>query len=194
MAPTTSQPFLPKHLRRRHSCNRDCKFGLERYVFAGQSPNEKLYFLDLKEARHSILRSFSCLPQAHWDTEANRIVETQKRVNNVLPTLLNPITTGTKSYILKELQPEQDKFDFEYWDGEMESLETLIRTMAMLTASGHLRSAGRQGSSIADELIAFAQETQWQQDLIFYCQAYPTKVHQDYFDFCEAYEEGFFEE
>lgn len=168
--------------------------GLERYVLLVESPNEKLYLLDLKEARHSILSSYIQLPQTHWETEAQRIVEIQRRVNNVLPTLLNPISNGTKSYILKELQPEQDKFDFEYWDGEMESLETLIRTMAMVTASGHLRSAGRQGSSIADELIAFAQESQWQQDLIFYCQAYPTKVHQDYFDFCEAYEEGFFEE
>ncbi|AEI49286.1 DUF2252 domain-containing protein [Runella slithyformis] len=168
--------------------------GLERYVLLVESPNEKLYLLDLKEARHSVLKPYIQLDQPFWPTEAQRIVEIQRRVNNVLPTLFNSITYGPKSYVLKELQPEQDKFDFNEWDGELETLETLIRTMGTLTASGHLRSAGRQGSSIADELIAFAQESKWQQELIFYCQAYPTKVHQDYFDFCEAYEEGFFEE
>ena len=77
---------------------------------------------------------------------------------------------------------------------ELESLEELIRIMATTTASGHLRSAGRQGSSIADELIEFSQQTQWQKDLFSYCQDYPNKVHQDYFAFCEAYEEGFFDE
>ncbi len=167
--------------------------GLERYVILVESTNEKSYLLDLKEARHSVLRPYIQLAQPVWHNEAQRIVEIQGRVNNVLPTLLNTVSYQEKSFVLRELQPEQDKFDFHEWDGEMESLEVLIRIMGKLTASGHLRSAGRQGSSIADELIAFSQENQWQQDLITYCQAYPVKVHQDYFEFCEAYEEGFFD-
>ncbi|WP_428656788.1 DUF2252 domain-containing protein [Runella sp.] len=166
--------------------------GLERYVLLVESMNEKSYLLDLKEARQSVLNSYIHLPQPVRASEAERIVIIQQRVNNVLPTLLNVVEGESKSYVLKELQPEQDKFDFHEWDGELESLEALIRTMGTLTASGHLRSSGRQGSSIADQLIDFAQETQWQNDLKAYCQAYPTKVHQDYFDFCEAYDEGFF--
>jgi uncharacterized protein (DUF2252 family) len=168
--------------------------GLERYVVLVESPKEKLYLLDLKEARHSTLASLAPLPQPVWPTEAARIVGIQSRVNNVLPTLFSAVVADSKSFILKELQPEQDKFDFNEWDGELESLEELIRIMATTTASGHLRSAGRQGSSIADELIAFSQQTQWQKDLFSYCQDYPNKVHQDYFAFCKAYEEGFFEE
>ncbi len=168
--------------------------GLERYVVLVESPKEKLYLLDLKEARHSTLASLVSLPQPAWPTEADRIVGIQSRVNNVLPALFNVVVSLDKSFVLKELQPEQDKFDFNEWDGELESLEELIRTMAVITASGHLRSAGRQGSSIADELIDFSQQTQWQKDLLSYCQDYPNKVHQDYFAFCEAYEEGFFDE
>lgn len=166
--------------------------GLERYVVLVQSPKEKLYLLDLKEARHSTLAPLVCLTQPSWPTEADRIVGIQSRVNNVLPTLFNAVVSPNQSFVLKELQPEQDKFDFNEWDGELESLEEMIRTQAVVTASGHLRSAGRQGSSIADELIDFSQQTQWQKDLLSYCQDYPNKVHQDYFAFCEAYEEGFF--
>lgn len=168
--------------------------GLERYVVLVENSKEKLYLLDLKEARHSTLDLLAPLPQPVWPTEAARIVTIQSRVNNVLPTLFSAIVSDNQSFVLKELQPEQDKFDFNYWDGELESLEELIRIMATITASGHLRSAGRQGSSIADELIEFSQETQWQKDLFSYCQDYPNKVHQDYFAFCEAYEEGFFDE
>lgn len=168
--------------------------GLERYVVLVESPKEKLYLLDLKEARHSTLALLTPLQQPVWPTEAARIVTIQSRVNNVLPTLFSAVVSDNQSFVLKELQPEQDKFDFNFWDGELESLEELIRIMATTTASGHLRSAGRQGSSIADELIEFSQQTQWQKDLFLYCQDYPNKVHQDYFAFCEAYEEGFFED
>lgn len=168
--------------------------GLERFVILVESPNGKLYLLDLKEARQSTLAPLATLPQPTWPTEAHRIVGVQSRVTNVLPTLLSAVVSFDSSFVLKELQPEQDKFDFNYWDGELESLEELIRIMATTTASGHLRSAGRQGSSIADELIAFSKQTQWQKDLFSYCQEYPNKVHQDYFAFCEAYEEGFFED
>ncbi|MEI7583721.1 DUF2252 family protein [Runella sp.] len=168
--------------------------GLERYVVLVESTKGKLYLLDLKEARHSTLAPLATLPQPVWPTEAHRIVGIQSRVTNVLPTLLSAVVSFDSSFVLKELQPEQDKFDFNYWDGELESLEELIRIMATTTASGHLRSAGRQGSSIADELIAFSKQTQWQKDVFSYCQEYPNKVHQDYFAFCEAYEEGFFDE
>ena len=167
--------------------------GLERYVILVENTKEKQYLLDLKEARASTLTPLLPLSQPTWPTEAARIVGIQSRVNNVLPTLFCEIVGQGKSFVLKELQPEQDKLDFHLWDGELETLEDLIRTTAVIVASGHLRSAGRQGSSIADELIDFAKQPQWQQDLLTFCREYPNKVHQDYFAFCEAYEEGFFE-
>lgn len=166
--------------------------GLERYVLLVENQKEKRYLLDFKEARASTLATLNPLPQPTWSAEADRIVAVQSRVNNALPTLLNVVLDADKSFVLKELQPEQDKFDYNYWDGELDSLEELVRVMAQITASGHLRSGGRQGSSITDELIAFAQETTWQKDLLNYSAQYPQKVHRDYFIFCEAYEDGIF--
>jgi uncharacterized protein (DUF2252 family) len=167
--------------------------GLERYVILAESPKQKNYLFDLKEARRSTLANFVQIPQPLWPTEAHRVVETQRRVNNVLPTLLSAVVLDNQSFTLRELQPEADKFDFQLWNGNFTDLQELIATMATITASGHLRSAGRQGSSIADELIDFGQQTSWQQALTTYCSYYPNKIRQDYVAFCEAIDDDFFD-
>ena len=166
--------------------------GLERYVILAESPTQKHYLLDLKEARHSTLAPFATLPQPVWNTEAERVVGIQSRVNNVLPTLLNVVVLDNQSFVLRELQPEADKFDFQMWNGDLADLAAFVGTMGTITASGHLRSAGRQGSSIADELIDFSQQSQWQTALLDYCQYYPNKIRKDYFAFCEAVDANFF--
>jgi len=167
--------------------------GWERYVVLAESPKQKKYLFDLKEARPSTLAQFLHIAQPQWRTEAERVVAIQGRVNNVLPTLLKAITLENQSFVLRELQPESDKFDFQTWNGQLADLEELIGTMATITASGHLRSAGRQGSSIADELIEFSQKPLWQRALLDYCAYYPNKIRQDYVAFCEALDDGFFE-
>lgn len=167
--------------------------GVERYVVLAESPKQKSYLFDLKEARPSTLLQFTKIAQPTWRTEAERVVAIQNRVNNVLPTLLSALTLDNQSFVLRELQPEADKFDFQMWNGQLADLEELIGTMATITASGHLRSAGRQGSSIADELIEFSQKPIWQQALLDYCGYYPNKIRQDYVAFCQAFDDGFFE-
>jgi uncharacterized protein (DUF2252 family) len=168
--------------------------GLERYVILAESPKQKNYLFDLKETRHSTLAAYVKTPQPVWATEAERVIEIQRRVNNVLPTLLSAVMIENQSFTLRELQPEADKFDFQFWNGNFADLEELIGIMANITASGHLRSAGRQGSSIADELIAFGQQASWQQALLDYCAYYPNKIRQDYLAFCEAIDDGFFDD
>ena len=166
--------------------------GLERYVILAENAKQKHYLLDLKEARHSTLTPFATLPQPIWASEAERIVSIQSRVNNILPTLLSSVVLENQSFVLRELQPEADKFDFQMWNGNLGDLADFIGTMGTITASGHLRSAGRQGSSIADELIDFSQQSQWQIALLDYCQYYPNKIRKDYFAFCEAVDADFF--
>jgi len=55
--------------------------------------------------------------------------------------------------------------------------------MAMLTASSQLRASGRQGAGTADELIAFGQNTKWQEFVINYALQYAAKVKTDYLTF-----------
>jgi hypothetical protein len=64
--------------------------------------------------------------------------------------------------------------------------------MALLTASAMLRSAGRQGAALPDELIAFGTDTHWQQALTSYATAYAAQVKRDYNAYFKDYKAGFF--
>ncbi len=59
----------------------------------------------------------------------------------------------------------------------------VIHDMGMLTASAQLRSSGRQGSAIADELVAFGEDESWLEPLINYAKQYATIVKKDFNNF-----------
>jgi len=85
------------------------------------------------------------------------------------------------------LQPIEDRVNLNLWNGKLQRLEKVIRTMGELVAWGQLRSSGRQGSAIADELIAFASTTAWRQPMLDYALAYSAQVEEDYAAFCAAF-------
>jgi Uncharacterized protein conserved in bacteria (DUF2252) len=62
----------------------------------------------------------------------------------------------------------------------------VVRSMGRITAWGQLRSGGRDGSAIADELIAFAALPNWHEPLLDYAQAYAVQVEADYEVFCRG--------
>jgi uncharacterized protein (DUF2252 family) len=87
------------------------------------------------------------------------------------PAFLTAIRIAGRSYTLRELQPEADKLDLKQIHAEagqlgMAELEQVIDRMGRLTAWAQLRSAGRQGSAIADELIDFGADGGWVADLL----------------------------
>ncbi|MFM5892284.1 MAG: DUF2252 domain-containing protein, partial [Dolichospermum sp.] len=61
-----------------------------------------------------------------------------------------------------------------------------IETMAEVTAWDQLRSGGRQGSAITDELINFGQSSQWHNSTLEYAVYYSQKVNQDFQEFCQS--------
>jgi uncharacterized protein (DUF2252 family) len=154
--------------------------GLERYLIlvTGKGSPNRNYLLDLKAARSSSIAPIC--PQPSWPTAADRIVSLQQRFQESPPALLHALPDRDKSYILRELQPSADKIDLEDHSGKFKRYNKLIQTMAEIVAWGQLRSSGRQGSAIADDLITFAATTHWQQDLQDYAQDYAHQVRQDY--------------
>ncbi|TAE58032.1 MAG: DUF2252 domain-containing protein [Nostocales cyanobacterium] len=163
--------------------------GLERYIILIEgygSPDEN-YLLDFKETPTSSLQPYLKIPQPEWETSAARVVAIQNRFQGIAPALLEAINDGEKSYILKELQPEKDQVHLKAWDGNLGHLEQLIETMAEITAWDHLRSSGRQGSAIADELIAFAQSSKWHNLIIEYAQNYAEQVNKDFQEFSQEF-------
>jgi uncharacterized protein (DUF2252 family) len=162
--------------------------GVQRYVVLveGKGSPDNNYLLDLKEARPSALATYVPCRQPRWGSEAERVVATQDRMQAVAPALLHAVTLERKGFILRELQPSEDRLSLSDCRGRMSKLESVMRTMGKVAAWSQLRSAGRQGSAIADELIAFAGRSGWQGDVLKYAQSYAPRVTADWQAFRKA--------
>jgi uncharacterized protein (DUF2252 family) len=166
--------------------------GIERYAILveGKGSPDRNYLLDLKQAPGSSLQPYLQWPQPAWPTPAERVVAVQRRVQAVSPAFLHAVTLDGKAFVLKALQPQEDRLELERWKGHLQRLETVLVTMGQIVAWGQLRSAGRQGSAIADEWIAFETRKDWQAPLLDYAQAYSKQVQEDWKLFQEAFEKG----
>ena len=168
--------------------------GLERYVLLVEGNGEKEhYLLDMKIANPSCLNPHLKLAQPTWKNEAERIIQIQSRVQIFPQALLNSIEFNQQWFLLKELQPSQDKMDLSVCKGKMEKLTPIITTFAAIVAWDQLRSSGRQGSAIADDLVAFGDATsKWQENLLDYSRNSAQQVQKDYKAYCNAYDAGYF--
>lgn len=163
--------------------------GLDRYVLLVQGRVSLSYhLLDIKQATPSSLKPYIPFKQPAWPNEAERIITQQKRIQHVSPALLHSIKLGRKYFVLKELQPTQDRMDLALCKGNLEKLQGIITTMASITASAQLRATGRQGSSTADELIEFAKDAKrWKRKIQKYAEDYAVTVAAQYKEYCDAY-------
>lgn len=168
--------------------------GLERYVLLLEGNVEgNHYLLDMKIANPSCLNPYVKLTQPQWNNEADRIVKIQKRMQLFPLALLNQIQFQQRWFVLKELQPSQDSMDFKLCKGNQDKLGSVISHFAEIVAWDQLRSSGRQGSAIADDLIAFGDcFAEWHENLLDYSINYAKKAQQDYKEYCEAYDAGYF--
>ncbi|MEB3295600.1 MAG: DUF2252 family protein [Synechococcales bacterium] len=187
--------------------------GLERYLILLRDRSGDRSLLDLKAARPSCVAPHLAIHQPNWTSEAERIVQIQTRVQEAPPALLHSLTPPEQtlghdrdhhtqpsqilgsqvvdSYVLRELQPTEDKIDLRLTHGKPKRLAKVIRTMAEVTAWGQLRSGGRQGSAIADTLIDFAREAPtWQAIVLQYARHYAEQVETDYQIFHTAWQKG----
>jgi uncharacterized protein (DUF2252 family) len=163
--------------------------GLERYVIlikAKGSPDHN-YILDFKQAQKSSLQPYLIQPQPQWSSQAARIVAIEQWMQGIPPALLGVVINGEQSYVLRELQPTEDQVNLNTCDGKIGRLEELIQTMAQVTAWDELRSSGRQGSAITDDLIKFAHYSDWRNQILDYARSYSAQVEVDYQDFCQNF-------
>jgi uncharacterized protein (DUF2252 family) len=130
--------------------------------------------------------------QPRWKNEAQRVVCLQERVQAISPAFLRPVVIGGVAYILKGLQPAEDRVALGLWHGHLDRLRGLMTTLGEIVAWAELRSAGRQGSASADELIAFAGQKQWKARMITVALACQKKVDLDWREFCAAFDDHAF--
>jgi len=168
--------------------------GVKRYAFLlrnNKDPKKHL-LIDMKEAKRSSLQPYQSNPQPAWPSEADRVVAIQDRMQNISPALLSTTTFGNEPYVVKELQPMADKIDFLVIRDRNKDIACVIEDMAFLTASAQLRSAGRQGAALPDELIAFGKDGNWQKGVLEYARDYAGQVKKDYQEYFKAYKAGYY--
>lgn len=168
--------------------------GVERYIILveGKGTPDANYLLDLKQAVPSSLLPQSTIKQPLWQSEAERVVTLQKRMQAIPMAFLHAVHLGKSAYILRGLQPSEDRVALVDWNGKLHRLEEVIATMGEVTAWAHLRSAGRQGSSNADEFVAFGQRSDWQGQLMDAANAATAAVMSDWQAYATAFDQGFF--
>jgi len=168
--------------------------GVDRYAIlvGGKGLPNQNYLLDLKQALPSSVASHRRREQPAWASEAHRVVALQQRMQAVPMAFLHAVMLGRRSYILRALQPLEDRVPLAKSHHDIENLAGVMRVMGQCTAWDHLRSSGRQGSATADELIAFANQKSWGRELLAAAKALSSKVEQDWQTYCDAFDAGGF--
>ena len=166
--------------------------GVERYTLLvqGKGGVDGHYLLDFKQSLPSSLSLHFASLQPAWASEAQRVVKVQHRMQAVSVALLAPVKFGGKPFVLRELQPQQDRLVLSATNKRDDSLKASVATMGQMLAWAQLRSAGQGGSADADTLMAFGQRKKWQAKLLVAVSRCAVLVAQDAATFNIAFDAG----
>ena len=169
--------------------------GLERYsvLVRGKGAPDGHYLLDLKAATPSSLNKHLPVKQPKWPSQAHRVVSLQQRMQAVSMAFLHPIQDGAPSYVLRALQPSEDRVSLSGPGVDIAALQGVIKHMAQCLAWAQLRSSGRQGSAIADELIELGHTQKWRKALLTSADDCAVQVQSDWATYAQAYDDGAFD-
>ena len=168
--------------------------GVERYVLLVEgygSPDDN-YLLDLKLAVPSAMAPAARLRQPKWTSDAARVVAIQRIVQAISPARLAAIGDGARSYVLKELQPADDRLDLTRAHGHAGRLEPVLASMAEVTAWGHLRGCARLGAAGVEALQRYIGGAAWEKKLVAAARAGCTRTLGQWRAYCVAYDRGQF--
>lgn len=194
-AATTDHPQFYRLLDVARRVAGNGSLGVERYVLLveGKGSPDDNYLLDLKLAVPSALAPVVKLRQPQWASEAQRVVATQRIVQAISPARLRAVSDGGKSYVLKELQPSADRLDLALWHGHLERLESVVKTMAEVTAWGQLRSCARHGAASVEDLQRYVAGAAWEKKLLAVASECCALTLAQWRAYCKAYGGGQFD-
>lgn len=133
--------------------------GVERYVVLVYGNGEgRRALIDIKATSHSALSPYLTSPQPKWNNQAERVDTIQSGAQVLPPALLKAVHVDGKSYLIKALQPSQDRLDLSQWNGKLNVLDNIFDTMAEVSAWGHLRNAGYLGAANREALMQFGHQ------------------------------------
>lgn len=159
--------------------------GVKRYVFLLKHlEKEKNYLMiDMKQATTSSLEKFAPVRQPRWLNEGERMVSVQQYMQNVNPALLNFVSFDREPFLIKKLQPSEDRVNFRLLKKRDKEISQVIKEMAALAASAHLRAAARKGAATPDDLMAFGNSGSWQNEILAFSRDYAKQVKDYHYEF-----------
>ena len=186
--------FEPVDIARRIAGNGS--LGLERYValVRGNGGRDGQYLIDIKLGNASALAAHSRTRQPRWRDEAQRVATIQTITQAIAPALLGAIALGKRAYVIKELQPMADCVNLAALKGKSGTLKAAVRTMAEVTAWGHLRGCGRYGAAPVEALAEFAARAAWRRQISDGAQRAKHLVLQQWQAYAKDYDAGLLRE
>lgn len=168
--------------------------GVDRYAILvrGKGSPDGNYLLDLKEALPSALARRVRVKQPKWASEAHRVVSVQQRMQAVSMAFLQPVVMQGRSYVLRGLQPMEDRVTLDGARQDLADIRHVVACMGRIVAWAQLRSSGRQGSATADELMEFAGGKKWKAKLLEAAMQAERHTLEDAATFAQAYDDGMF--
>jgi uncharacterized protein (DUF2252 family) len=165
--------------------------GLDRHVILvrGKGSPDGNYLLDLRPALPSSLLPYLSVHQPPWPTEAHRVVAVQQRMQAVPMAFLDAVLMDGRPYLLRGLQPAEDRLTLDHRRQALGRLEDVVQTLGQLLAWAQLRSAGRQGAAGTDELADFGRCLPWQAELLQASHSCAAQVLEDAAEFATAYDD-----
>jgi uncharacterized protein (DUF2252 family) len=164
--------------------------GIERHLVLvkGKGGPDGYYLLDMKQALLPTPLRYLNFKQPKWSNEAGRLISIQRRVQAASPAYLNTIQIGNNWFVMKELQPLEDKINFVSLKRDPQKFNQLLTNMGQIVAWNNLRSGGRQGSAIADDLMRFGNRLhKIESDIIEYAAEYARQTQKYYKEYCNLY-------
>jgi len=167
--------------------------GVERYVVLARQngKDERPLLLDLKAALPPCAQPRSRRAPA-FVSDAERIVRIQDRMQAVPIEWLAAVEVEGTAFVLRRLLPSEDRISVRQLRRRPKPLRALLRDIGSCLAWDQLRASGRQGSSTADDLIAYGSEAGLQKRLLSAAEAAAQRVERDHVTFARAYEQGAF--
>ncbi len=168
--------------------------GVRRYsvLVEGRGSPDGNFLLDIKEALPSAPSRGLEAAQPEWGSEAERVVTLQRSSQAIAPALLNPLEIDGRPFVLKELQPVEQRVDLEEHHGKLGKLGGLMRSLGELTAWSTLRGAGWRGSAPREELMQYGAGAAWPEDLLELARQRAKLIDGYWGEYCAAYDDGGF--
>jgi uncharacterized protein (DUF2252 family) len=154
--------------------------GLGRFAIlvTGEGAPNGHFILDLKQEAVSAAALYGP-PQPDWPNDATRIATVRRWTQPHPPMLFDAVRFRGKTWLIRELQPTEDRVKLSKYVDDPKALKALLAGMGRVTASMHLRGCAKQGAASVAALRRWA-EIPWTDVIGRYGEDYAAKVREDF--------------